>query len=128
VPRVFIYNTNAKATANTVGAEYIIMEKCPGIELGRVWDDLSAKQKIKIVRQLATFSARLSKACFSHYGSLYYTKDIPDVTGTKIDDTFSVGPTASRTWFDDRRGEIDVYRGPCKTMIPRTAVSHERPT
>jgi hypothetical protein len=104
------------------------MEKCQGIELGRLWDDLSAKQKIEIVRQLATFSARLSKACFAYYGSLYYAKDIPEVTGTKIDDTFSVGPTTSRTWFDDRRGEIDVYRGPCKIIIPRTAFSHERPT
>jgi hypothetical protein len=73
------------------------MEKCPSIELGRLWDDLSAKQRVDIVRQLATFSARLSKARFAYYGSLYYAKDIPDAIGTKIDDTFSVGPTTSRT-------------------------------
>jgi hypothetical protein len=112
VPKVLDYNT--QASTNDVGAEYIIMEKCQGIELGRLWDDLSGKQKIDIVRQLARFSAQLSKARFPYYGSLYYAKDIPEIKGTKIDDTFSVGPTTSRTWFDDKRGEVDVYRGPCK--------------
>ncbi|KAJ8116979.1 hypothetical protein OPT61_g1714 [Boeremia exigua] len=110
VPKIISYNTQAET--NDVGAEYILMEKCPGIELGRLWDDLSARQKVDIVRQLATFSARLSKARFAYYGSLYYTKDIPDAIDTRIDDTFSVGPTTSRTWFDDGRGEVDIYRGP----------------
>lgn len=90
------------------------MEKCPGIELSHIWDDLPAMQKIEIVRQLATFSARLSMARFPHYGSLYYVKDIPECKGTEFDSTFSVGPTTSRSWLDDRRGDLDVYRGPCK--------------
>jgi hypothetical protein len=93
------------------------MERCRGVELGRVWDDFTGKQKVDIVRQLATFSARLSKARFPYYGSLYYTKDIPDVGGTEVDDTFSVGPTTSRAWFDDKRGEVEVDRGPCKTIL-----------
>lgn len=100
------------------------MEKCPGIELGRLWNDISGKQRTDIVRQLATFSARLSKARFPYYGSLYYGRDIPDIKGTEVDDTFSVGPTTSRTWFDDKRGEVDVYRGPCK--IPMHKVSGNR--
>jgi hypothetical protein len=115
VPKVLDYNT--QANTSDVGAEYIIMEKCRGIELGHLWDDLTAKQKIEIVRQLAKLSAQLSKARFPYYGSLYYAKDVPDVTGTEIDDTFSVGPTTSRTWFDDRRGEVDVFRVPCKPQL-----------
>jgi hypothetical protein len=115
VPKVLDYNT--QASTNDVGAEYIIMEKCRGIELDRLWDDLTGKQKIEIVRQLAKFSAQLSKARFPYYGSLYYAKDVPDAKGTEIDDTFSVGPTTSRTWFDDRRGEVDVFRGPCKPQL-----------
>jgi hypothetical protein len=93
------------------------MEKCRGIELGHLWDDLTGKQKIDIVRQLAKISAQLSKARFPYYGSLYYSKDVPDVRGTEIDDIFSVGPTTSRTWFDDRRGEVDIFRGPCKSQL-----------
>jgi hypothetical protein len=112
VPKVLGYNT--QASTNAIGAEYIIMDKCRGVELGRLWDDLSGKQKIDIVRQLPTYSAQLMKAGFPYYGSLYYAKDIPDIQGTEVDGTFSIGPTTSRTWFDDRRGEVDVHRGPCK--------------
>jgi len=95
------------------------MEKCDGVELGHVWDELTAKEKVEIVRQLATYSARLSKAKFPYYGSLYYSMDIPDTKGTEIDDTFSVGPTTGRAWFDDRRGEVEVDRGPCKNSRPK---------
>ncbi|KAF2229901.1 kinase-like protein [Viridothelium virens] len=109
-PNVLAYST--QASANSVGAEYIIMDKCPGIELGRVWDDLPGKKRIEIVRQLAGFTARLSKAPFPAYGSLYYSKDISDVNSRTVDDIFSVGPTVSRTWFDDKRAEVDVHRGP----------------
>jgi hypothetical protein len=90
------------------------MEKCPGIELGRVWDALSGRQKADIAKQLATFTARLYNAHFPYYGSLYYSKDIESIKGTEVDDTFIVGPTTSRAWFDDRRGELDIDRGPCK--------------
>jgi hypothetical protein len=69
VPKVLGYNT--QASTNAIGAEYIIMDKCRGVELGRLWDDLSGKQKIDIVRQLATYSAQLMKAHFPYYGSLY---------------------------------------------------------
>jgi hypothetical protein len=48
---------SAQANTNDVGAEYIITKKYPGIELGHLWYDLSGKQRIEIVRQLADFSA-----------------------------------------------------------------------
>ncbi|KAH8716907.1 kinase-like domain-containing protein [Phaeosphaeriaceae sp. PMI808] len=110
VPKVLAYSTHAGT--NGIGAEYIIMEKCSGIELGHLWDNMTARQKVDIARQLATFSARMSKARFPYFGSLYYTRDIPDIKGTEVDNTFGVGPTTSRTWFDDKRAEVDVYRGP----------------
>ncbi|KAF2667398.1 hypothetical protein BT63DRAFT_456698 [Microthyrium microscopicum] len=110
VPKVLAYST--QASTNGVGAEYIIMEKNPGIELARVWDDLEGRQKIDIVRQLAVFTSRLSKAHFPAYGSLYYSKDLPDINNKLVDDTFSVGPTTSRAWFDDKRSEVNVHRGP----------------
>ncbi|KAI8943289.1 hypothetical protein NX059_001309 [Plenodomus lindquistii] len=112
VPKVLSYST--KANANTVGAEYIIVEKSPGIELARVWDRLSGRDKVKIVIQMATFSARLSQARFPYYGSVYYSKDIPEIKGTKVDDTFSQGPATGHSWFDNKREEVDVSRGPCE--------------
>ncbi|KAF2426322.1 hypothetical protein EJ08DRAFT_671908 [Tothia fuscella] len=113
VPKVLAYNT--QASTNGVGADYIIMEKCPGIELGRVWGDLPGKKRMEVVKQLASFTARLSKASFPAYGSLYYSKDICDVHGIPVDDTFTVGPTTSRSWLDDKRAEVDIDRGPWKS-------------
>jgi hypothetical protein len=119
---VLAYDTQKES--NGVGAEYIIMEKYSGIELGRVWGNLLGKQKMEIVKQLATFTAQLSHAKFPYYGSLYYSKDIPNVSGTQIDSRFSVGPTTSRTWFDDKRGEVDVICGPCKPLIYAPRENH----
>lgn len=79
------------------------MEKGPGIELSHVWDELTGREEIQVVKQLATFTARLSNARFPYFGSLYYTSHIHDIKGMKVDDVFSVGPTTSRTWFDDER-------------------------
>jgi hypothetical protein len=42
---VLAYST--QADTNGVYAEYIIMEKCPGIELGRLWDRMSGKRRSK---------------------------------------------------------------------------------
>ncbi|KAF2281565.1 kinase-like protein [Westerdykella ornata] len=113
VPKVLTYNTSEGT--NGVGAEYLIMEKCPGIELSHVWDSLSGKERVDIVKQLVAFTSRLYTARFPCYGSLYYSRDIPRGSGIELDDTFSVGPTTSRSWFDDRRGEVDIDRGPWKT-------------
>ncbi|KAL9094147.1 MAG: hypothetical protein Q9165_003562 [Trypethelium subeluteriae] len=125
VPKVLAYST--RASTNSVGAEYIVMEKCPGIELGRVWDDLPGKKRIEVVRQLAGFTARLSKASSPAYGSLYYSKDISDVDSKPVDDTFSVGPTISRTWFDGKRAEVDVHRGPWSSAeeVVNTIINRE---
>jgi hypothetical protein len=88
------------------------MEKAPGIELSRAWESMKPRDKLATV-QLATITAKLSKARFSSYGSLYCQRDIGNVGGIKVDNTFVIGPTVGRSWFDDRRGEIKVNRGPC---------------
>lgn len=89
------------------------MEKPQGTELGRVWDDMKPKEKASIVDQLATIAGKLSKAPFAAYGSLYYRGDIVPSERVDVDDKFAIGPTTERSWFDDGRGEIDIYRGPC---------------
>jgi hypothetical protein len=90
------------------------MEKAHGIELDKVWDDMKSRDKATLVKNLAGVTAQLSKTRLPGYGSLYYRADMPDCEGVLVDDTFMVGPTVGRAWFDDQRGEIDVSRGPCK--------------
>lgn len=89
------------------------MEKAPGIELTNVWDNLQPRDKVTLVKQLADITARLSSAHFSYYGSLYHQKDLSETEGKTIDNRFAIGPTTARAWFDDRREEASVYRGPC---------------
>ena len=92
------------------------MEKARGIELSRMWEGLRARDKLVIVKQVGAFTSRLAGARFSSYGSLYLHRDVLVTERIKIDDTFAVGPTTRRAWFDDRRSEVDVHRGPC-TLI-----------
>ncbi|PGH26506.1 hypothetical protein AJ80_01820 [Polytolypa hystricis UAMH7299] len=111
VPRILAYYCS-RAKESKLGAEYIIMEKAPGIELGRVWDSLKGRDKANIAKQLGDLTARLSSARFASYGSLYYGRDLADDESRSIDVTFVVGPTTARGWFDDVRDEMDVHRGP----------------
>jgi hypothetical protein len=121
--------TWSSSTENPVGAEYIIMERSRGIELGKIWDDLPGLDKFEIVKKLVGFEKAYVSTRFPMYGSLYYAKDLPEVLpsqlvnlDSKIDDTvhsvFAVGPTTNRAFFDDGRDAVDVDRGPCKCRFP----------
>ena len=90
------------------------MEKAPGIELSRVWDTLKAREKLAIVKQIASISCNLVGFLFPCYGALYRTHDVDQSEAKAIDGDFAIGPTVGRTWFDDRRGDIDICGGPCK--------------
>ncbi|KGO74684.1 Aminoglycoside phosphotransferase [Penicillium italicum] len=110
VPKVLAYCS--RAGESRLGAEYIVMEKAGGIELGRVWDDLKPNDKLAIVKQIAHITCNLAQFRFPHYGALYRRDDIELFESKAIDDDFAVGPTVNRAWFDNGRGEVDVYRGP----------------
>lgn len=100
------------------------MEKMPGIELEKVWDDLPGRQKYEIVKQLVGIERKLATTMFTSFGSLYYTQDVPGADSygrlCVTDDgssmqcsRFAVGPSTSRMFFDDGRANVDVDRGPC---------------
>lgn len=93
------------------------MEKAQGIELGHIWETLKPRDKLSIVKQIGSITSKLSRAGFSSYGSLYRRQDISASESIKIDDKYVMGPTTGRTWFDDRRSEVDVHRGPCKLLF-----------
>lgn len=111
MPKVLAYCS--RAGESKLGAEYIVMEKAAGIELGRVWDDLKPKERLAIVQQIARITCNLAQFRFPYYGSLYRKADLELFESKAIGDDFAVGPTVNRAWFDDGRGEVDVHRGPC---------------
>lgn len=102
------------------------MEKIPGVELEKLWDDMTGRQKYEIVKQLIGFEKSFASTSFRQFGSLYYAQDMPNVAGDEVlcvneDGTetkcsqFAIGPTNNRMFFDEGRGVVDVDRGPCKT-------------
>lgn len=58
---------------------------------------------------------------FSHYGSLYYARDVQFPAGNHYvkdgmavkDSEFAIGPATGRDWFDAGRSILDIERRPC---------------
>lgn len=124
VPRVLAWCSDA--TRTPVRSEYIIMELAEGIQLSEVWPNMETRKKVELVAALRDYQRRWLSITFHQYGSLYFARgptssspapdplilemnvEKPDVSG------FSMGPTTSRRWFSDQRGQITTDRGPCK--------------
>ncbi len=43
------------AQDNDVGAEYIIMQKAPGVQLQHVWNHMEIEDRLKIVKQIVRY-------------------------------------------------------------------------
>lgn len=69
VPNVLAWNSYS---SNPVGAEYLVLEKVTGKQLNEVWDEMTGRQRFRLVTRLAQFDAELSKIRFPAYGSLYH--------------------------------------------------------
>ncbi|CAE7207584.1 hypothetical protein P3342_011188 [Pyrenophora teres f. teres] len=125
-PEVYGYSTS---TDNPVKAEYILMERSKGIELGKLWDGMRGQEKHEILKALVDYEVTLSSADWPMYGSLYYTEDLSSTIPNQIlgcissaDNTksFAVGPTTGRAFFDDGKDSIETSQGPC--MLTRVTV------
>jgi hypothetical protein len=80
-PRVFAWSSKAKD--NPVGAEYIIMEKVPGIELERVWPNMRIGDRFTLVKAIASFQKAWTSVSFKKFGGLHYAKDLEERTGNE---------------------------------------------
>lgn len=94
------------------------MEKASGVELSRVWETMPGRNKVRIVKQLASITSRLANTHFGQFGSIYRRGDVSSLQGTGKDEDFVIGPTTARSWFDNRRGQINIGRGPCTFDYP----------
>jgi hypothetical protein len=126
VPRVLAWSS--RAYENTVGAEYIIMEKAQGIELERVWPSMNTKDRLNVVKEIAGFQAAWTSVSFTKFGSLYFAQDLEEFPGDEplyissdgvevTDERFAVGPSTGRETIDHGRSTIEFDRGPCKTSL-----------
>src|SRR5690242_8470854 len=93
-------------------AEYIIVEKVPGVQLGQLWDQLDMGIRWKILQTLAKYQTLWTAISFEQFGSLYYKRDLMsarslvyrNVEGREIiNERFSIGPSTSGQNVDDGR-------------------------
>ncbi|KAI6156163.1 hypothetical protein EDD17DRAFT_1627753, partial [Pisolithus thermaeus] len=75
VPQVYAWNSDA---SNPIGAEYIIMQKMPGVSANMEWDTLLTSVKECTVLQVTEYLKAMFALCFDHAGSLYLSSPSND--------------------------------------------------
>lgn len=112
VPKILDYSPSA---VNRVGAEYIIMERVHGESLASRWLSLSTEEVKHIMTQIAEIEHKISAFQFPGYGCLYHKRDIEEECHIPLQvGDFCIGPVASRQFWHDERGKMDLDRGPCE--------------
>lgn len=119
VPKVLAWSS--RTAENSVGAEYIIMEKVAGVQLNKVWPGMSIKERFELVKTISGYQKAWMSTSFGQYGSLYYSSDIDDSHGCDLvkgdkstkSHRFAVGPSTGREFLDDGLMALDFDRGPC---------------
>ncbi|KAF8306825.1 protein kinase subdomain-containing protein PKL/CAK/Fmp29 [Clavulina sp. PMI_390] len=117
IPKVFGYSY---APNNAAETEYIFMEYVQGTTVAKIWSELDEADIHSIMRQVTTFEALMMSIKLPAGGSLYYTHDLKNLTGTAGiplgDSKFSVGPDARTCMWEKKRSQLDVDRGPYKSV------------
>ncbi|GAD96739.1 phosphotransferase enzyme family protein [Paecilomyces variotii No. 5] len=106
----------SRAGSHSVGAEFIIMDKADGVPLSQVWGTLKLPQKLQVLVAITRLQKQWLSVSFSHYGSLYYTKDVRPPAGNYYvkdgevirDSEFAIGSATGRDWFDAGRSVLDL--------------------
>ena len=122
IPKVYAWSSNAKESA--IGAEYIIMEKVPGVPLDEMWPKLQTRDRYEIVKTVAGYQKAWTSFRFKQFGCLYYAQDIEKHTKEPLCvemegvesryPKFAVGPSTARENVDAGRLGVEFDRGPCK--------------
>ncbi|KXG52884.1 Aminoglycoside phosphotransferase [Penicillium griseofulvum] len=117
VPKVHAWNNTAD---NTVGAEYIIMEKSDGVVLSSQWATMSTDQKHELIQSIITFERSLVAHSFDRIGSIYYENDLVDSEDSYSPTAFPkfvIGPTTDRRFLEDGRRAIKSDKGPSDAKL-----------
>ncbi|KAL1989377.1 hypothetical protein VTN96DRAFT_139 [Rasamsonia emersonii] len=100
VPKVLAWSADSE---NAVGAEYIIMEKIPGVALSERWETMNTMQHYKIIERIVEMEKELGSLEFPAYGSLYLRDSVSDrfrcyplPPALDPDGLFCIGPALKR--------------------------------
>ncbi|CAB4420055.1 unnamed protein product [Rhizophagus irregularis] len=110
VPAVYDWNGTAQ---NPIKTPYIFMERLPGQHLYQVWDGLTIRQKIGVLRQIVGILFQLWTQCrFKEIGCLYMDKQ----SLSSEMSTFRIGPVVSSLFYSKGRDSIPSSTGPFKSL------------
>lgn len=121
VPKTLDYSTSSN---NSVGAEYIIMERVHGESLASRWLSLTTDEVKYVMTQIVEMEQKIFSFQFPGHGSLYYKHDLNDESQIALQvEGFCIGPIAGRQFWHAERHRMELDRGPCESSMIYSARS-----
>lgn len=116
VPRALSWSCDG---SNPVGAEYIFMEKAPGVPLFQVWGTMTEFEKLQLIKNLTRLEAQLATIRFPVYGGLYLRTDMSRSNRALDGDidpsqSFCIGPSCDRAFNTDMT--LEINQGPWNSL------------
>ncbi|KAG8678939.1 Phosphotransferase enzyme, partial [Ceratobasidium sp. 394] len=126
VPQVIAWSAHAGSTP--VGAEFILMRRCSGVDLRKQWDNMSGENVSSVIDQVLEAERKFGRYRFSQIGSIYYKEDVepalrerrlyadgfPDDEGSE---RFRIGPSTEWALWRGGRALLRVDRGPSPDVL-----------
>ncbi|KAK2834874.1 hypothetical protein FQN49_006828 [Arthroderma sp. PD_2] len=116
-PQVLSWNSDS---SNSVGSEYLILEKAKGTALGEIWYKLPRLSKFNYIKQVVQMETKLASFSFPEHGCIYYAQDLPTrcepihqhgLPGDGMRQ-FSIGPVVDSKHWSDGCTDSALSRGP----------------
>ncbi|KAF2154637.1 hypothetical protein K461DRAFT_311063 [Myriangium duriaei CBS 260.36] len=107
IPRILVWSDDPQ---NGIMAEYIIMEKVPGVQLSTQWGNMTGKQHLTCIKNIAKMVNEMARLDLPAYGSLYFRRSPTQVEKAfPVDDDFFIGPNCSPIFWSSAPGEAILY-------------------
>ena len=134
VPRVLAWSSRP----NDVGAEFIICEKAPGVEMKEVWTNTRYQDFTNLTHisnAIYDIEKKFISCQFSSYGSIFHKEDLEglprsndlwaDGRRDEASERFAIGPMMTWDLWRGERSTMAIDRGPCTSNL--TTVVHDCP-
>ncbi|KAF9639111.1 hypothetical protein BFW01_g10008 [Lasiodiplodia theobromae] len=126
-PKVLDWNSRL-GSENPVGAEYILMQKLPGVPFDTVNDseEFGRHHLLALAKQIFELEKSLLGMTFRNIGSIYYKGDVTSSKdfvystpeGEEINDSrFVIGPLMGPQWVSNGRCTLECDRGPWTSAV-----------